>query len=244
MTPAPRSEPEAPTERAGPWPRAKEGDSLASMGLRRPVTLTTGTLLLALPAVLVAGFILWGIAYNRGFTKGEQGVTRDLNLSPGVTDPLKSSQIPVNPNLIDRGSGANQAQSQPRGNPAPPPQPGNNRPAPAQVPAGSDPREVGLNYMMLASTMDKESAERAVAFLGQNGVPAFLLPVAKSSGGANNPGSFTLFAQQGITGEQYKARSRERTDLEDKVTRLAKVWQKEHRGQHDFARFYWDKKKP
>lgn len=214
------------------------------MVLRRPVTLTTGSLLLALPVILVVGFVIWGVAYNRGFNKGEQGVTKDLNLTPGtVNDPLKGT-IPANPNLISDG-GRSSGQPAPRGevkNPVPAPQSGGARTPPAAI--TGDPRVLGLNYLILASRMDKESAERAAAFLTENGVPAFIVSVAKSGSAANNPGPYTLYAQQGITAEQYKARTPERTELEAKVARLGKVWQKEHRGQTDFSQTLWEKKKP
>jgi len=38
-----------------------------------------------------------------------------------------------------------------------------------------------------------------------------------------------------------RANAAVKTDLQDRVTRLGKIWQKEHKGQSDFSRWYWDK---
>ena len=83
-------------------------------------------------------------------------------------------------------------------------------------------------------------ADRAVTFLSENGVRAFAVPVAKTGSSANNA-SYTLYALQGITREELRARAPIRTDLEEKVARLGKIWQKEHKGQTDFSKTYWDK---
>jgi hypothetical protein len=50
-----------------------------------------------------------------------------------------------------------------------------------------------------------------------------------------------VYAAEGITREQFKARTAERTQLEDAVQRLGKRWQKEHKGQADFSTAWWDK---
>ena len=97
----------------------------------------------------------------------------------------------------------------------------------------------GLNYLVIALKLDKETGERAAAFLKENGVDAFL--VASSGTSANNPGSYTLYGRPGITREELRSRAQVRTELEAKVARLGKVWQKDHKGKMDFSQTYWEK---
>jgi hypothetical protein len=43
-----------------------------------------------------------------------------------------------------------------------------------------------------------------------------------------------VYARQGISREQMRPRPTERTELEDRVKRLGKIWQKEHKGGNRF----------
>src|SRR5205085_11509481 len=107
--------------------------------------------------------------------------------------------LPLNPNLVTPG---------PTGSTAPPPAPT----GPTVGATGGDPRIAGFNYLTIASKLDKDTAERAVAFLNENGVKAFAVPVARTGSTANNPSSYTLYALQGITREELRARAPVRTD--------------------------------
>jgi hypothetical protein len=228
---------------------ADSGNSL-STSLRRPVTVSTSTIFLALAGVLIVGILGYAIAFKVGGDKREAKLLRDLNIAGApVDDPLKNGNIPVNPNLIgDTNRSAQPSQPQ-AARPDPrrtspsvvPPAPG-----PAAIPAapGSDPRVDGLNYITLASKLDKETSDRAIAFLNKNGLQAFALTVDRDGRVVNNVGSYTLYLQPGITAEEYRARGETRTKLETESARLGKVWQRDHKGQTDFSQVGWQKKKP
>lgn len=204
----------------------------------RTITLTTSLISMTVFAALVIGIGIWAVAYRSGFSRGESNALRDLNLpsNGGLKDPLKSPAIPVNPDLL--ATTGSTGATTPRGQSATPPAP----PRPAA--ATGDTRVVGLNYLVLALKMDKESAERAAAFFAENGVQTIMIPVANSGRTANNPGSYALYAATGITPEEYKSRAPVMTELKEKVTRLGKTWQRQHRGSTDFSDTYWERKKP
>jgi hypothetical protein len=50
-----------------------------------------------------------------------------------------------------------------------------------------------------------------------------------------------VYALQGVSREQMLAKTPEKTELEDRVKRLGKIWQKDHKGGTDFSQFYWAK---
>lgn len=235
----------APTGAADPRP-------LAAKPIRsgvRHFSISTTAIGFALAGVVLLFVIAYSAGYRLGFRKGEDGATKELGSSVPLTDPLKNRDIPVNPKLMADNKGS-QPQPKPEARkPAPTPtapsSTGPVQPAgPPQAAFGTDPRVAGQNYLVLAAKIDRETAERAMAFFKDNGVALFALPVAKSGGGSNNAGPCTLYAMQGLTPEMVRSRSPERTELEDKVHRLGKVWQKEHKGQTDFSQTYWEKKKP
>lgn len=205
-----------------------------AIDFKRPVTVTMFSVWLAVAGVIVVGLVLWMAAYKLGFNKGEGKAIKDLGgtISPNggaITEPLRNEPIPVNPRLITKSPPA----------PKPPEGGGENKPAAPVTPAAGDGQRVaGLNYLVIATKLDKETADRAAGFLTENGVPAL---VVRSGGAANNTPSYTLYGQQGITREQLRARDPVRTELEAKVAKLGKTWQKEHKGRTDFSQTYWEK---
>jgi hypothetical protein len=201
-----------------------------SFDLQRPVTLSMFAVWLAIGAAILVVAVLWALAFNSGYKRGEHDTIRDLGQGGGgaVTEPLHKD-IPVNPTLV---SPTPQTPPRQAAQVAPP--------GPATPPAtGGDPRVVGLNYLVIGYKVDKEFAERAGAFLAQNGVQTFA--VAKPGTSANNPGSYTLYALPGITRDEYRAQAPAKTDLQERIARLGKIWQKDHKGQTDFSRTTWEK---
>jgi hypothetical protein len=233
----PPTEPERPrawvTERGGP---------AAAMDLGRAIPVTTYAIGLAVAGVLGLLVIVGALAYNSGRRSGQADTLKSLGLAgPGpVRDPLKNEPIPVNPNLLPRDAVRGPATPKPAGAEPRPPE---TSPAPApsagRIPDGTDPRTPGLNYLLIASKVDSETAERMVGFLNDNGVQAFR--VAKGGAGAKNAGPWTVYALPGITPEQFKARTPERNQLQELVARVGKRWQREQKGQTDFATAYWEK---
>jgi len=110
-----------------------------------------------------------------------------------------------------------------------------------------DPRTAGFNYLLLAESLPRNSAESAIVYLAANGVEAFAIPapVDPRSRAANNAGPgddrVALYALPGITSEEYSQKVTKRTRLEGDVARLGALWQKEQRGLTSFVGAYWKK---
>lgn len=107
----------------------------------------------------------------------------------------------------------------------------------------SDPREDGLNYLLLASLNLTES-EDAIVFLNENGLETFALYVDPSRVRGNNPDPtrpYRLFVSRGITSDEYSKKLTARTSLEGQVARLGPRWQKERKGSSNFAKPDWQK---
>lgn len=253
LPPVPPSGPPPPAEapeKPRAWVTERESPGL---DLARPITVSTFTAWLAVAGVLISWVIVWTAAYKLGYANADARANREFTAGSGVRDPLNNDDpIPVNPNLVSssasssakapapvtphqgKAAGSSQSTQTPTPRQTAPPTGGG-------APAG-DPRIPGYNYYMLASLLDQESAERIVAFLAQNGVPA--IAVAKGGGRANNRSQFTVYAAEGITAEQYRARSPERTRLEAEIRRLGQIWKRDHKGGTGFATATWEKYKP
>ncbi len=202
--------------------------------LKQRITVSMSSVWIGVGLAILVAIGTYSLVYKTAYSHGERDATRDITKGGGgINEPLHQqpgSPIALNPSLV--------TQSPPKQSPA-------NVPAaptgPTPGSASGDPRVAGFNYLTIASKMDRDTAERAVTFLADNGVKAFAIPVVKTGSGANNGPTYTLYALQGITRDELRARAPVRTDLEDRVARLGKIWQKEHKGQTDFSKTYWDK---
>jgi hypothetical protein len=191
-----------------------------------------------LAGVLIIGIVIWWAAYQRGYSSADLRAQKELAVAGGsVRDPLKGSAVPLNPSLLPqpRDQQVNLAGS------------GQTRPPPApRQPAGSGPladtRQVGLNYCTAAGRLDKEAADRAAAFLVQNGIPAIAV-VDRGSSGAKNAALYKVVCLQGITAREYSSREQVRTKLEAELTRLGQVYRKDPKGRVDFGQYAWEKLK-
>lgn len=96
-----------------------------------------------------------------------------------------------------------------------------------------DPREPGLNYLVLATAIPQEEAERIALFFGARGLPMVRLE-------PNRAGRCTVTTLEGITGEQYRGNDPVRRDLEAAVTSLGRAFEAQG-GYTDFADAYWAK---
>ncbi|TVQ61218.1 MAG: hypothetical protein EA378_09375 [Phycisphaerales bacterium] len=197
----------------------------------------------------------------------------DRDEGPLVSDPLNqvadrgssgrtgsTPPPPVDRPVTGGRSGeARQPTTTPREEPRPPtrteasPAPGGS-PAPATgatailTPGGgvaSDPRESGLNYLVIASNVPQEEASRLPAFLDEFGIPAIAVPNLDRSGRpANNPPRYTVVVLQGVPGNQFSARAEERRRLEQRIAQLGRVWQRERGGSTDFRDPLWSRYNP
>jgi hypothetical protein len=229
----------APT---GPAPSASAPAAASGAGEKR-FTITQSALWMVLAGTIVFGVIIWWVAYGMGYSKADKQALKDFGVSGagGVKDPLKGSDIPVNPKLLPQNPAPGAPKAQPPKTPprANPPQ------AAPQNTAGkpADTRQVGLNYCLAASRLDQAAAERAAEFLTQNGVPAIAV-VDTDASGAKNPGSYKVFALQGITAEEFRNQAPVRTKVQSELTRLGQIYKKDPKGRVDFGQYTWEKLKP
>ncbi len=222
----------------------------AVAGLDRQLRVPMSAVYLSIAGLLLIVVLVWGLAYRIG--RSEEKTKTDKLLGAAgqqVNDPLKSApppeQTPSNPGpskpvtSIDQSARkpALGAPDKPQARPSAPPI----TPAPAasiagQPAFGTDPRQSGLNYLIIEGRLDRDSAERIHEFLGENGVPAFAV-VDDRNGASNNPALYLVGVAQGFAKGEYKSQAG--TDLSEKVRRLGQQWQSQHRGTTSFAQTYW-----
>lgn len=207
----------APAAAAEPAEQHAPAESPASDGALR---LPASTMLILLAVLIGVVAVAWAIAYRMGVQaeaakKGEQ-----FPAAPGaglVTGP-ESGNPPLQP---------------------PPPQPKPQPPAP-QPQTGADPtqdpRIPGYNYLYLGTLIERDAAA-GVAFLTQNGVPAFYVVDRAKAGGNNRP--CRVYAAQGIPSDRYREMQRERDELVRRVEEIGRRWQREQKGASDFRQPYW-----
>lgn len=229
----PRTPPERPErrlrvkrERPAPEPAEIIDDAPS---IPRIVRVPVGYLFIAgalVVALMVGGYL---VGYRRASSalRDRERALAQRELETAVQDPLLS-QAPVNPGLLpSAGRSATNPTSTPTTDPASARSPQQGGAAPAAAP-GEDPRTPGLNYFIVARDLPEE-AERAAAFLRDNGVPAF---VATS----NNAGLRLLIALEGFTSEAMRAG--EHLPFKARLQSLGRIWKRDHAGATDWADAY------
>lgn len=222
-------------------------------GLRLPVW----SIYLAIAGLLTLVAIVWVVAWRMGVqeeqsrlaTKREElfqdgppgggpipGATNPGPANPGPTGTSSSVRDPV---VAPQSPLPTQTATGPQTTPD---QNTTTSPTPPQGPTAnfSDPRKDGVNYLHVV-TLTWKDAERAVAFLTQNGVSAAAVPsrrVDPAEARAKNL-PHLVFVQEGIPSEQFKASERRRNELVERVRRIGKRWQSEERGPSDFGEPGW-----
>jgi hypothetical protein len=114
--------------------------------------------------------------------------------------------------------------------------------------SNADPREAGLNYLILMGEkpgLSEEDAGRAIAFLAREGVQVIGVPVGagveRGAGGANTSTRYSLVALPGFPGRASEAEKSRMSKLQADVARIGQRWRKEERGPADFKDTYWRK---
>mgnify|MGYP001413434268 CR=1 FL=1 len=240
---APPPAPSRPVSIPAPEAPAREPRKPVEAGpgiIRVPVY----SLYIAITAVLALGVLIWAIGFQTGRSRGEEEAMRQLGLTsrtpPRGPDPLTIDPPPTN--------------GQPNGNTTPPTgSPSRNDPpvtppaTPAAAPgrflgsSGSlpaDPREVGVNYLKIATRVTFEETRDILLFLKANGVEALAVRVDGGSQDDNNP-PYDLFTLMGVPSDRYSAMAQERERHWNTIRRLGQVWRSEHKGTVDFAQPLW-----
>ncbi|MDX2132809.1 MAG: hypothetical protein SFY69_12235 [Planctomycetota bacterium] len=236
--PRPVREPVRPAPGVRPEPPEAE-DVHEPTFLRLPMN----TVYIAVAVVLVLllgawiGGVKWGSAREAARVERELG---DVLARPAVNEP-GTVERPASP-----------APAQPERREAARPAPGPGATPPRAIPAGrvlgatgdiADPRESGLNYLALA-VLPREDAVSAMAFLSENNVGSFAVPVDAKGAEVNNPGPvarYRLYALPGVTRDELRSNQTVVTNLEARIAQVGPAWQKERRGSSNFAKPGWMK---
>lgn len=196
--------------------------------------------------VAAAAFIALGVgAYSIGYEVAESRVRRDFARTQATLgeQPSTPARDPLLADVDEAGPGSTAerpGRTSPQTDSAPSQSgvgsetvadAGERGGGPAPLEPGVDPRQPGMNYVVLLLTSVDE-ADRAAAFLRRNGVRAGVFP-------ANRPGWRHVIALRGFPAgtldsaefRRYKARLME----------LGQVWKRDHRGASDFSDM-WEQK--
>lgn len=107
----------------------------------------------------------------------------------------------------------------------------------------SDPRTVGLNYMMVA-TLSTQDAGEAVEFLAANGLEAFGVPILEKprrgtkdiAPPSGQPSKYRVFVGPGLSADEVKA-DKDRP-LKARIAELGTFWNKDAKKPTDFREPY------
>jgi hypothetical protein len=248
-------EPRRPPEGSTGWRAASLRDApqrvRTFLGPARAINLPLPYVLLAGAAVAFLFVMGWSIAYFAGQKAGEAKWNGEIgtHAPAGVSDPLQTGgTIAVNPDLMKGSAGDSPRATPPTDktkaasrSPSRTGETGTVATVPA-MPVGSDPRVSGMNYLVLGSHLERSLAERAVAFLAENGVQAMMVPeIDKGAKAPNNAGPvrYRLLSTLALPGDQTKAAAANKHKAE--IARLGKVFKQDHKGQMDFAGAFWEK---
>lgn len=196
----------------------------------------TGLWLCVGGAALVLAFVAY-FAYRSGAEDEKNRILASRTQTPpGEVSP---SPVSSEPNR-DRSASPSAVESTPSLAP-----PSNTGKQPALPVLGEDPRQVGWNYLTVA-TLFRNDAASAAQFLTDSGIPCVVVaPEGKSPEALlqDRRANWIVIAREGIAPDQYKttaAQSR-RSELVREVKRLGIRWKQDHKGSSDFADPYWNK---
>lgn len=228
---------EAPEPRAeGAEPRVRRLGELVVADGR--VVLPVSYAYISLASIIVLGLLVWTLAYSAGArAKHEAMLDQWSRGRPGVQDPLVAEPETQRP-----PTGASNTPVESR--PAATPSSGLPPVLTASGPISEDPRQPGLNYLHLATSLTRGEAEGVVVFLGSNGLEALAIPLDRTGGGANNPVRFQLVLAEGFEGSQFNATKPRRDDLVRRAQALGQRWQREMKGSTSFPSPQWTKYSP
>ena len=223
-------------------------DTQSDSGIRLSSPMFYALIVIALALVIGA----WTVGYQRGNKAGKEEMSQLVDDQP-VVRPLDTGTQPdpiVNQPVVNQPT-QRTPNTNPDSNPA-----SNSTTNPATQPTGagilsasgyltSDPREPGLNYLVLA-TLNAEQAANAISFMYSHAIAVIGVPVVDSGArGANNPSRYTLYSLGvAIPGNQWSAMSSARMQHQRQIADLGARWQAEQRGASDFSQTNWEKYDP
>lgn len=208
--------------------RPAGGGSLFSPG--RVVRVPVGYLFFAAAAVLALIVAGYALGYKKRDAEAAAERQREAQRAlDGVTDPLQTAQEPTQGVVPAEGRTAAMPE---RTAPAVPLRTGpGGRVVRIDAP-GADPRQPGLNYLVIAFLPEKE-AQRAAEFLAGQGLEIGLVKAD------NRPSWREIVDLQGLEASQLGGDASDR--IRQRVTALGREYKRQERGPVDFADAYWKK---
>ncbi len=107
----------------------------------------------------------------------------------------------------------------------------------------ADPRQAGMNYMVLVGGMPRDEARTMIAYLSANGLEAVGVPmnvVDRTGRVVNNQPLFKVVCVGGISRQQFRDKDPARTNLEQAAAGLNERWLRDTKSRWSFAKTYWE----
>lgn len=107
----------------------------------------------------------------------------------------------------------------------------------------SDPRQPGMNYMVLVGGLPRDEARTMIAYLSANGLEAVGVPmnvVDRTGHVVNNQPLFKVVCVGGISRQQFRDKDPARTNLEQAAAGLNERWLRDTKSRWSFAKTYWE----
>ncbi|MBL8762509.1 MAG: hypothetical protein JNL50_14535 [Phycisphaerae bacterium] len=107
----------------------------------------------------------------------------------------------------------------------------------------ADPRQPGLNYMVLVGGLPRDEARTMIAYLSANGLEGVGVPmnvVDRSGRVVNNEPLFKVVCVGGISRQQFRDKDPARTNLEQAAAALNERWLRDTKSRWSFAKTYWE----
>lgn len=235
---APRPEASASPEKDGSGMRQVGAAVFEDGHFSAPVSY----LYLGLAVFLLAVVVSWSAAYSIGYSAREREISQAFgpdqtqDETPRINEPLTNDDPTAPPRstgIIDRTVEEPARQpEQAREEPA-----GATRPATARIgpedvltasgPAATDPRQGGLNYLVLVGNsngLEQDEALALVEFMAVGGVNVVAIPIDGTARGANNPPRYRIVGDLGIPGGAFTARRDERERYQARAQELGGRW--------------------
>lgn len=245
---APHATSAAPAADPAPPASDSPADAPAIQADRARITFAISTFYTAIAFVMVLMIVAYAVGYQVGSSASTAPPAQPNDLTPlGLADvrPPDSSQTQTPTSPLDTGISPNPnptrpIQPQPTRQPLPQPPPANPAFLGPAGPLANDPRENGLNYLVIV-LLDRERAERALAFLAAQGVNAMAERVDRGARAENTSALYRLVALDlAVPGDRFRATSAERQAFEARIREVGRLWTQEG-GASDFSDPVWAK---
>ena len=206
-------------------------------------------------AAILLILIVWTTGYQLGARDKEQELTEGFGTQTagGIVEPLDELSTPIAEDPVRAREAAERARrstgSGESGVPGSSGAAGSAQPGDILIASGAatvDPRQPGLNYLVLEQRLGFNEAAEVVRFLSEQGLETIATPVDRSARRSNNPVRYRLIVLQGFEGGasgRFAASKPQRDRIEREAQRLGELWQRQG-GSSSFPQPLWMKYQP